>query len=112
MAGAGELDRRVALQSAASVKDPEYNSDEPIWTTYAEVWARQEFHGSTESEAASRQYAEYGLFFTIRWRPDVKPEHRLLFKNGEGVEEIYEIVGRPREIGRRRRLKIQARLVE
>ncbi|TIN82647.1 head-tail adaptor protein [Mesorhizobium sp.] len=112
MTGAGELDRRIQLQAAAIVNDPDYNTPKPNWATYATVWAAQEFHGSTEGEASARQYAEYGLFFTIRWRADVKPEHRLLYRNGEGVEEIYEIVGRPREIGRRRYLKLQARLVE
>lgn len=112
MSGAGELDRRIALQSAATVNDPDYNSPKPVWATYAEVWARQEFHGSTETEGAAREYAEYGLFFTIRWRADVKPEHQILYKDGQGVEETYQIVGRPREIGRRRYLKIQVRLVE
>jgi head-tail adaptor len=109
---AGALDRRIALQAAATINDPEYNSPKQTWATYATVSAGQEFHGSTETEGAARQYAEFGLFFTIRWRADLKPEHRLLYRSGEGVEEIYEIVGRPREIGRRRYLKIQARLVE
>lgn len=112
MAGAGDLDRRIQLQRAAMVNDPDYNQEEATWSAYADVWAKMEFHTSTESEGASREYGEMGLYFTIRWRAGVTYKDRLLFKNGEGVEETYEIVGRPREIGRRRYLKMQARLIE
>ncbi|RVD16866.1 MAG: head-tail adaptor protein [Mesorhizobium sp.] len=112
MSGAGDLDRRITLQRATMVNDPDYNSEEPTWTPYATVWAKMEFHGSSEGEGASREYAEMGLYFTIRWRADMSFTDRLLFKNGEGTDETYEIVGRPREIGRRRYLKMQARLIE
>jgi head-tail adaptor len=66
-----------------------------------------EFHTSTEGEASARQYAEMGLYFTIRWRADLDPAHRLIFES-----KTYRIIGRPREIERRRFLKIQAELVE
>ncbi|RWB65655.1 MAG: head-tail adaptor protein [Mesorhizobium sp.] len=77
MTGAGDLDRRIQLQSAVIVNDPDYNSPKPIWTTYATVWAGQEFLSSTESEAASRQYAEFGLFFTIRYPRTPRPSQCL-----------------------------------
>lgn len=105
--GAGKLDRRIKLQSATVTNDPDYNSEVKTWASYANVWARMEFHKSGEGQAASREYAEMGLFFTIRWRDDVTSEHQLVFEG-----ETYEILGRPREIGRRQYLKIQARLVE
>lgn len=107
MTGAGELDRRIELQSATITNDPEYNEEIQAWETYATVWAKMEFHKSDESEASARRYAEMGLFFTIRYRADVTPEHRVVFES-----EDYEIIGRPREIGRRRFLKMQVRLVE
>jgi hypothetical protein len=49
-----------------------------------------------------------GLYFTIRWRADLDLNHQLVFENGK----TYRIIGRPREIDRRRYLKIQASLVE
>lgn len=112
MIGAGELDRRIRIQHAVMLNDPDYNEETPTWIDDAIVWAKMEFHQSTESEASARQYAEMGLFFTIRYRTDLTAKHRLTYKNGIGVEEFYEIVGRPRELGRRQYLKIQARLIE
>jgi head-tail adaptor len=65
------------------------------------------------AEASARQFAERGLFFTIRYRADVLPEHRILYSQPDTqLDEAYEIIGRPREIGRRQWLKIQVRLVE
>lgn len=111
MIGAGKLDRRIALQSAAVTNDPDYNEEVLTWSTYATVWARMEHHGSqrewSEGEAAAREYAQFGLFFTIRYRDDVSAEHRIVFEG-----DTYEIIGRPREVGRREHLKMQVRLVE
>lgn len=107
MIGAGKLDRRISLQSATITNDSDYNEEIQTWATYATVWASQEFHKSDEGEGASREYAEYGLYFTIRYRDDVSPEHRIVYESN-----TYEIMGRPREIGRRRFLKIRARLIE
>lgn len=103
---AGELDRQVALQSFTTTQN-DYNEDVPAWSTYATVWAKMEFHTSTEGEASSRQYAEMGLYFTIRYRTGVEPEHRLIFEGNP-----YRIIGRPRELYRRRFLKLQVSLVE
>lgn len=105
--GAGELDRRIQLQSATVSNDATYNEPIPTWSTYATVWAKMEFHKSDENEDASRRYAEMGLYFTVRWRSGVTPQHRIVYEN-----EFYEILGRPRELGRRQFLKIRVRLVE
>ena len=77
------------------------------WATYATVWAKMEFLRSTEGQAEAREYAEYGLYFTIRFRSDIDAEDRITFEG-----DSYQIIGRPRELGRRNGLKIQARLVE
>ena len=106
MISAGELDRQIQLQSFTSAPN-DYNEEVPTWATYATVWAKMEFHTSAEGEAAARQYAEMGLYFTIRYRADIEPEHRLIFEG-----QTYRIIGRPREIGRRRFQKLQATLVE
>jgi SPP1 family predicted phage head-tail adaptor len=66
-----------------------------------------EFHQATEGEASAREYAEMGLYFTIRYLADVSSEHRVIF---EGT--TYEIIGKPREIGRRVGLKMQVRVIE
>lgn len=106
MISAGELDRKIQLQSFTSAPN-DYNEEIPSWATYANVWAKMEFHTSVEGEASARQYAEMGLYFTIRYRADIDPEHRIIF---EGA--TYRILGRPREIGRKRFQKLQASLIE
>lgn len=107
MISAGDLDRLIALQHGTATNDPQSNEPIKTYSTYATVWAKMEFLRSTEGEAASREYADYGLFFTVRHRTDIDAEDRIIFES-----ENYEIIGKPREIGRRQGLKIQARLVE
>jgi len=106
MVKTGELDRQVQLQSYTTSTN-DYNEVVQAFTTYATVWAKMEFHTSTEGEASARQYAEMGLYFTIRYRTGLEPDHQLVFE-----DKTYRIVGRPREIDRRKFLKIQASLVE
>jgi len=103
---AGELDRRVELQSYTTTTNA-YNEDVQAWSTYATVWAKMEFHQAKEAEESARQFAQMDLYFTIRWRAGLEPDHRLVFE-----DKTYRIVGRPREIDRRKFLKIQASLVE
>jgi SPP1 family predicted phage head-tail adaptor len=103
----GELDRRIELQRSTSTTDPDYNTPIHSFATYAEVWAKLEHHRSIESEASAREFASFSGFFTIRHRTDVDPEDRIVYEN-----DIYEIIGRPREMGRRQFLKVEVRIVE
>ena len=107
MISAGHLDRLIQLQHGTVANDPQSNEPISTFTTYATVWTKMEFHLAREAEAAAREYAEMGLFFTIRFRADVLSEDHIIFES-----QTYEIIGRPRELGRRQGLKIQARLVE
>jgi SPP1 family predicted phage head-tail adaptor len=107
MISAGRLDRRIELQSATITNDSAYNEQTETWATYATVWAMKEFHRSEEGEASARDYAEFGLYFTIRYRDDIEPTHRIVYEG-----ENYQMIGRPRELGRRQFLKVRVRLVE
>lgn len=104
---AGDLDRSIQLQHGTPATDPQSNEPITTFSTYATLWAKMEFHKADEGQGAAREYAEYGLFFTIRWRSDVLAEDHIVFESN-----TYEIIGRPRELGRRQGLKIEARLVE
>jgi SPP1 family predicted phage head-tail adaptor len=103
----GELDRRIELQHNTPSGSNDYNEPIEVWATYDEVWAMLEFHRSTESEASAREFADFGAYFTVRYRTDVLAEDRIVYESN-----IYEIIGRPRELGRRQYLKVQARLIE
>ncbi len=107
MISAGDLDRLIVLQHGTAVNDPQSNEPISTFATYATVWTKMEFHRSLEGEAAAREYAEYALFFTIRWRSDIQAEDRIVFEGNN-----YEIIGMPRELGRRQGLKIQARYID
>jgi len=107
MIGAGDLDRRIELQSVTTTTDLISNEDIETLATYATVSAKVEFHRADESEASAREYASMALFFTVRWRSDLSYKDSIIFEG-----ETYEVIGRPREIGRRQFLKMEARLVE
>jgi SPP1 family predicted phage head-tail adaptor len=103
----GQLDRRIELQHNTPSGSNDYGEPTENWATYDEVWAMLEFHRSTESEAAARQFAGFEGFFTIRHRTDVLVKDRIVYE-----DKIYDIIGQPREIGRRQYLKVLVRGVE
>ena len=109
---AGSLDRLIQLQHGTATADPESNEPIKTWATYATLWAKQDFFGSDEGEDAAREFADYGLYFTFRWRSDVNAEDRILHKIDGTNYETFEVLGRGREIGRRRWLRVKVRLVE
>lgn len=111
MINSGKLDRRIQLQSRAAGSDSEYNTPSGAWSTYATVWAYKEHHQETEGEADGRHFASYALYLTIRWRSDLDHAHRIIL-NDVSPQQIFEIRGEPREIGRKEFLKFKVRLVE
>lgn len=99
---AGLLDRRVTLERRVEVVDP---SGQPVisWVPLATVWARVEPLGGRENFGAQQFVATGDLRFTIRWRADVTPLHRVTYA---GVH--YDVVSVAEE-GRREALLIVAR---
>jgi SPP1 family predicted phage head-tail adaptor len=103
----GELDRRIDLQHNTPGGTNDYNQPIESWATFASVWAKLEHHRSTEGEDAARQFAGFEGFFTIRYRGDVLAEDRIVYDG-----ETFQVIGRPRELGRRQYLKLLVRGVE
>lgn len=99
---AGLLDRRVTLERRVEVVDP---SGQPVvtWVPLATVWARVEPLGGRENFGAQQFVATGDLRFTVRWRSDVTPLHRVIYG---GVP--YDVVSVAEE-GRREGLLIVAR---
>jgi SPP1 family predicted phage head-tail adaptor len=105
---AGLLDRRVTLERRVEVVDP---SGEVVvsWVPLATVWARVEPLGGRENFGAQQFVATGDLRFTVRWRADVTPLHRVVYAGvpydvvsvaEEGRREALLIVGRGRTEGR------------
>lgn len=104
MIDAGQLDRRVILQSPVSAQD---SSGRPVtsWFDHDTVWAQVK-----DIAAPSEEGVEQGLavakrqcWVTIRWRDDVGAEMRLLHEG-----RTLRILSEPAEIGRRQWLKFKA----
>jgi SPP1 family predicted phage head-tail adaptor len=97
-----DLDRRVQLERKVEETD-DSGQVVPRWLPLAEVWAKAEPLGGSERFGAQQIVATGDLRFTIRWRGDVTPLHRVVH---DGV--AYDVVT-VAEDGRREALLIVAR---
>jgi SPP1 family predicted phage head-tail adaptor len=99
---AGLLDRRVRLERRVEETDASGQSV-PRWLPLAEVWARVEPLGGREGFGQQQFVATGDLRFTIRWRNDVTPLHRVVHD-----DVPYDVMS-VAEDGRREALLIVAR---
>lgn len=99
---AGLFDRRVRLERRIEETDP---SGQVLvhWTPLAEVWARVEPLGGREGFGQEQWVATGDVRFTVRWRDDVDPLHRVVHEG-----RAYDVVS-VAEDGRREALLIFAR---
>lgn len=99
---AERLDRRVRLDRRTAVVD---ESGQPLerWDEVAEVWAAYKPGAASEGPGQRQTVASEEATFTIRWRRDATPLHRLRFEGHE-----WDVLGVV-EIGRREGLEIRAR---
>ena len=97
-----QLDRRIRLERRIEETDDSGQSVQR-WVPLAEVWARVESLGGREGFGQQQVVATGDLRFTIRWRDDVAPLHRVVH---DGV--AYDVVS-VAEDGRREGLLIVAR---
>lgn len=74
------------------------------WSTSFSFWAEKSEQGSRRFQAAAVDNVEITAVFTTPWHPDLKARQRFTCEG-----QTYEIVGAPREIGRRDELLITAR---
>ena len=99
---AGLLDRRVRLDRRHEETD---DSGQSVvrWLPLATVWARVEPLGGREGFGQQQWVATGDLRFTIRWRDDLTPLHRVVHAG-----RAYDVVS-VAEDGRREALLIVAR---
>lgn len=100
---AGKLDRRISLQRKTAVPDPDTNENIETWTSYLTgVPASVEYDRGTEQSQGAILSAINYVYFTIRYRPGIKEEDRILFEG-----RIYDIqfIAEPR---RRQEIRITA----
>lgn len=78
--GAGRLDQRVTLQQRASGVDV-LGQESTTWETVAIVWANVEQIRGREFFAASQMQSETAARITIRYRTDVVPTMRAVWRD-------------------------------
>ena len=84
---AGELDRRIIIQSAATAPDAAGQLIE-TWTDLATVWAKRKDLRGQERFAAQQRLAARTTTYRIRWLSGLGEKLRVL---DEG--STYEVVG-------------------
>jgi SPP1 family predicted phage head-tail adaptor len=101
---AGLLDRRVRLERRVEETDDSGQSRQRF-LPLAEVWARVEPLGGREGFGRQQWVATGDVRFTIRWRDDVTPLHRVVHDGQvfdvmtvaeDGRREALLVVGRAR----------------
>lgn len=101
------MDRRITLQRVTHADDGFSSHGQETWSDLMTVWAEFESVSDSERMRAGGIEASSMARFRIRYSATAAglgPEDRVLFDGRE-----WEVVGIPKEIGRRRGLEITAR---
>jgi SPP1 family predicted phage head-tail adaptor len=99
---AGQLDRRVTLQSRTTVKSATTGAVSEVFTDLVTVWAQRTDLRGREYFAAQQINADVTAKFRIRWRSGITELHRIV--DGTTTFDIANVA----EIGRREGLEILA----
>lgn len=97
MPGAGDLDRRIAIERFSATKDEDFNEDVQSWSTLITVWAGRKDVSDGERFAAGQVGASLMSRFIIRSSTVAKtvtPKDRLNYDgdiwNIHGVKETAD----------------------
>jgi len=82
---AGQLDRRITIQSFTTTTD-DFGEVVKSFTTLAEVWAKVEDKRGNEGEDGNQLVATKRVEFLIRYRSDINEQMRIQYNN-----ETYKI---------------------
>jgi len=82
---AGQLDRRITIQSFTTTTD-DFGEVVKSFTTLAEVWAKVEEKRGNEGEDGNQLVATKRVEFFIRYRSDINEQMRIVYNN-----ETYKI---------------------
>ena len=82
---AGQLDRRITIQSFSTTTD-DFGEVVKSFTTLANVWAKVEEKRGDEGEDGNQLVATKRVEFFIRYRSDINEQMRITYNN-----ETYKI---------------------
>lgn len=98
---AGDLDRRITIQSVTTVQNS-YGDPVESWSTFASVWASVKPYRGNEEFDAEHHRSEELKVFKIRYRQGLNHKMRIVY---EGANYDIRSI---KEIGRREGLEIEA----
>jgi SPP1 family predicted phage head-tail adaptor len=93
---AGQLDRRVRLQSFTTTTD-EWGEIIETWVDLATVWAARRIESGREVFESGQEQAVVDTRFLIRYLPGIEPRMRLI--DGAWTYDILAVLPRGREAG-------------
>lgn len=99
-------DRYIRIEAKVVTKDASGGSVES-WALFQETWAEKADQGSREFRQAGTTIAEVTTIWRIRYIRELKAEHRINYQG-----RIFEIIGKPIEIGRQEGWIVQTREME
>lgn len=86
-----DLNRRITIQQATTVTDPEGIPTE-TWTDVATVWASRNPLSGREYFAAAAANAEKTVKYRIRYRPGILPNMRLIDHRDDVTYEVKAVL--------------------
>lgn len=90
---AGDLRHPIEIQRLTEVRDPSSGEfGEPAWQSFANTWASVEPLSAKDLIAAKAAQSEATGRMVIRYRQDVLPTMRIIYRG-----EVYSIEGPPLE---------------
>lgn len=102
----GALNKQVTLKGYTESTNA-FGEVLKTWSTLATVWASVQQISATKKFEANHDRAATTVIVKIRYRSDVTAFQRI-----EIDGQAYEILGRPKELGRREGLEFLAELKE
>ena len=98
----GRMDRKITLQEPTTTTNA-YGEETTTYADQPDTFANVRQQSSQEVFNGGK-VSEVEAVFTLRYRADVTATWRISYDG-----DTYEIMGKPREVGRRRFLEIMAR---
>lgn len=103
---AGQLNRRITIQSLQEIDDPDYGPQPADWADVATVWAEVQdvLPSKSESVKEGLAVAYNRTRIRIRYREGVTSSMRIVEKGG--MKRTLQIVGGPAVIGNREGIEV------
>lgn len=105
---AGALNALIEIQVSTPTRSTT-GEELKNWSRLCRLWAKVEGTDTLERFSSDREIGYKLKFFTVRHRSDIKPQHRILYK-----QEAYDVVSIKTldKLGREKFMQITGEIVE